>query len=420
MLLVDVFNDLNISHDYLDAVGLDWEKSIPPDISFLKKSEYMRCCKMMKATGDLETQLDAIAMQVNNSSALKALFWHAHCKVAYYENIKFKEWPEIIPVLGSNSGMFYLFVALSLIDVWIEAFKAKGIPEKYAEECAAWIGGTVQIYRSGNNGVPGMNKDQIYWIRHYINVELFRCGRFEYMNQYMPEWYPKVFRRKSDGVTIALCASDVKLDKEGFCLYKDQDLKDAVLITKFTKKYSYVEGTPLSPVGTVLVDTLVRLPLAEWTQILGSRDFTPGIHIPSGGGMSPELCKDSFEKAIDFYKKYFPDLDVKAFICASWIFSPDYERLLPESNLAKFMREIYLFPCSSNGKAGMFFIFGKESDDHNELPRDNSIRRAMLSLFDEGKLLRLGGMIFLTDDIDKFGTQHYQNKFQIPEDVIVN
>jgi GNAT-like C-terminal domain/N-acyltransferase N-terminal domain len=423
MFLTDLFNDLNLSHDYLESIGLDWEKSVksmPAEIPFLEKTEYMRCYEMIKSADDLEAPFDEIAMQIKNSPALKALFWHARCKVSFYEDIRFNDWPKIIPVLGSNSGMFYLFVALSLIDVWAEAFRAKGIPEEYTQACAAWIGGTVQIHRSGNNGMPGMEKQQIYWMRNYINCELFRCGRFEYMNQYMPSWCPSVFRRKSDGLTIALCPPEMQLDAEGFCLYNDQEEKDAVLVTKLTKTDSYAEGTPVSPKGTALVDTLVRLPLTEWVQILGLGDFTPGIHIPSGGGMSLELCKDSFENAISFYKKYFPELELKAFICASWIFSPDYERLLPESNLARFMREIYLFPRTSSGKDGLFFLFGQDPEDYKDLPRDNSVRRAMLSILDEGKRLRSGGMLFLPDDLNKFGTQYYQNKFQIPKELIIN
>ena len=416
-------DDLNLNEEQSKAVAVDWEKSLksmPGKISFLEKTEYMRCYKMIKSATDLEARLDETAMQIKNSPILTALFWHTHCKVAYYENTSFKEWPKIFPALGKNSGMFYLLVALSLIDVYAEVFRAKGIPEKYIQDCALWTGGTVQIHRSGNNDIPGMDKQQIHWIRHYIDYELFRCGRFEYMNQHMPSWCPEVFRRKSDGLTIALCSPETRLDAEGFSIYRDDDSKDAALITTLTKTDSYVEGTPISPAGTALVNTLVRLPLTEWTQLLGPGDFTPGVHIPAGGGMSLEVCRDSFEEARRFYKKYFPDLEVKAFICESWIFSPDYERLLPESNLAKFMRELYLFPCPGGGKDGMFFLFGKEPDDHKDLPRDNSVRKAMLSILDEGRRLRTGGMLFLTEDIDKFGTKHYQKKFAIPENIIVN
>lgn len=83
------------------------------------------------------------------------------------------------------------------------------------------------------------------------------------------------------------------------------------------------------------------------------------------------------------------------------------------------MREIYLFPYPSKGIEGLFFIFGQEPKDHTKLPRDNSVRRAMLSILDKGKRLRMGGMLFLAEDIDKFGAKHYKNNFKIPEELIV-
>lgn len=420
--LKKILDDLNIPKEYFKDIEIDWElssQSIPDNIMFLEKTEYMRCYKMIQVASDIEAQLDTTIELIKSSSSLKALFWHAHCKLAIYENHRFEKWPEMFPLLGENSSIFYLLVALSQIDVWSYRFQKKGILEEYAIAAAAWIGGTVQVYRSGHDNKPGINKQQLYWIRHYIDCELFRCGRFEYMNQQMPEWCPSVFRRKKDGLTIALASSQRELNSDGFTLYNDEDLKDAALITTLTKTKSYVEGTPISPSGTALVKTLVRLPLEEWTQMLGPGDFTPGIHIPAGGGMSPESCKDSFLKAEEFYKKYFPTTPVKAFICASWIFSPDYERMLPNSNLAKFMREIYLFPVNSSGKDGMFFLFGQEPDKHKNLPRDNSVRRAMLTLLDEGKRLRNGGMLFLPSDIDEFGNQYYLNQFKIPDNIVV-
>ena len=422
MLLTDMLDELQLSHDYENVFGGDWEKSVrtmPEKVGFLDKSEYMRCYKMINDDSDLESLLDELARLIKNCPALKALFWHAHCTLVYYENREFDSWPALIPALGVNSGMFYLFTALSAIDIWIETFKAKGFPEKYGPACAAWIGGAIKLYQAGNNGLPGMNKRQLHWIRHYIDGRLFRCGRFEYMNQETPGWCPSVFKRRSDGLTVALCPAGMRLDKAGFCLYSDQEDREAALIATLTQTGSYVEGTPVPPEGTAITDTLVRLPLSEWTQVLGPGDFTPGIHIPAGGGMTLERCRASLEEASGFYKEYFPDKPVKAFICASWIFSPDYERLLPESNMAALMREVYLFPFASSGKDGIFFLFGKEPEDCRDLPRDNSLRRAMLGILDEGKRLRCGGMLFLTNDLDKFGTQAYRREFHIPQELVV-
>ena len=422
MLISELLENLNIPDDYCDILAEDWDKTqhfLAEKLPVLDKNEYMRCFKLSDCKDDLENVLDKVANAISNSSALSALFTHAHRKVAFYENTQFNNWPQTIPMLGEDSGIFYFLVGLSLIDIWTEKYKKLGIPVQYAYDCATWLGGTIQTYKAANSGVPGLDKTQLYWMRHYVDCDIFRCGRFEYMNQETQSWLPYVYERKTDGLKIALFQSGIKLDSQGKCLFADQKDDEATLITELVETPDYIEGTPVNPAGDALPDTKVRLKLDDWECILGKGDFAPGVHIPVGGGMSPERCQESFRKAIEFYNTYFPDKNIKAFVCFSWIFSPDYEVLLPESNLAKFMRELYLFPKESYGTDGMFFIFGRAPENHNELPRDNSVRRAMLSLLDEGKRLRSGGMLFLTKDIEQFGTQYYRRQFEIPENIVI-
>jgi hypothetical protein len=247
-------------------------------------------------------------------------------------------------------------------------------------------------------------------MRHYLEGKLFRIGRFEYMNQILDERFPTVMRHKHDGQIIALCNSGWGLDKNGFRLYYDQDITEAAFVTELQETESEIIGTPISPCGYALNSKTVRLCLSEWEKVLAPGDFAPGIHIPGGGKMNLETCGESFNEAVAFYKRYFPDKEVKAFVCGSWIFNTDFEEALPESNLAKLMQELYLFPMQSSGIDGLFFIFGKSDGDYKDYPRDNSVRRAMMNIIDSGKRLKIGGMFILPDDLDKFGTQQYRKQ----------
>jgi hypothetical protein len=422
ILFKDMMRELDIADVHTNAIHPGWKEScntMPVRLKILDESEYSRCCRIAKLDAQVITALASVTDRIKQSRALKALFYHAHCKLAYHKNFSFNDWPDTIPLLGKDSGLFYLLTGLSLIDVWTENFRKQNIPEKYAHDCATWLRGALELYRSYNNNYPGMRKRQLYWLRHYANCELFRCGRFEYMNQELPAWCPVVFRRKRDGLPLAMFQSGISLNTNGFCLYEDQAEADVALVTELIATDSYTEGTPVLPTGTAEVTKRVRLDHNDWEQVLSPGDFTPGIHIPAGGGMLPTLCHDSLRQADAFYKQYIPKQKVKAFICVSWIFSPDYERMLPDSNLAKLMRETYLFPYRSTGRDGMFFIFGEAPEDHSKLPRDNSIRRAMLDILDSNKRLRLGGMLFLPGDIENFGSQHYRQMFKIPENVLI-
>jgi len=91
------------------------------------------------------------------------------------------------------------------------------------------------------------------------------------------------------------------------------------------------------------------------------------------------------------------------------MFSPILEGLLPaDSNLVRFMRELYLCPSNSRSRSGPWFVFLQEPFDPATAPRDTSLRRAILDHLRAGKLWRDGEMIFLLDDLDHFGSQWYR------------
>ncbi len=73
------------------------------------------------------------------------------------------------------------------------------------------------------------------------------------------------------------------------------------------------------------------------------------------------------------------------------------------------MRELYLFPAISTGNDGVYFIFGRHDGDYKDYPRDNSVRRAMLDVLQNGGKLRSGSMFFLEEDMAHFGQQPYRS-----------
>ena len=61
------------------------------------------------------------------------------------------------------------------------------------------------------------------------------------------------------------------------------------------------------------------------------------IHIPALGKLTPEDCNKSIAAAKEFFKKYFPSYDYKAFTCHSWLLDETLRKYLPdESNIIKF------------------------------------------------------------------------------------
>ena len=76
--------------------------------------------------------------------------------------------------------------------------------------------------------------------------------------------------------------------------------------------------------------------------------------------------------------------------------------------MVHWQKELYLYPIPSGDRSGLRFIFGKDDIDISTAPRDTSLRRALLDHLQVGGRLISGGMFFLCEDFEGFGSQIYQ------------
>ena len=141
--------------------------------------------------------------------------------------------------------------------------------------------------------------------------------------------------------------------------------------------------------------------------------MTLQLHIPFGGSMTLDACRESIQRAKRFFEEHFPDEPAVAITCGSWIFSPQLEDCLPEtSNLIAFQRELFLVPSAAHGADGLWFVFLRRGlPDFNTWPRDTSVQRAILEYLEEGHVWGSGRMLFLLDDASRFGQQVYRSSW---------
>ena len=317
--------------------------------------------------------------------------------------------PKPDTLLGDQSGLVNFLIALSAYPLWREAYAKLGVPATYADACLQYFDGAVDEYRSGHNGVYGLAASKLNWIRFYVRGKLFRLGRFEYMLQEPLASLPAVYRDQTNGRLVALCRPDWRLRPDGLLQWRDEDPAAARLVTRLENSSTSVKGTPIDPRGFALVNQTLELDRKRYAPLFAPWDLVPGLHIPGGGGMTPDLCADSFRQAKAFFRRYF-QRDIPAVSCFSWIFNPDFEAELPESNLARLMREVYLFPYPSSGVEGLQFVFGRSDAEWSAYPRDNSLRQAFHRIRESGRRLKAGGMIIDEQGIRNYGTQHYRRR----------
>ncbi len=315
--------------------------------------------------------------------------------------------PEPTGVYGELGGVFHLMIALGAVPLIRESYRKLGIPDVYALAAVQWIAGTIGLYRAAHGGVPGHTAEQTSWLRFHINGKLFRIGRLEYLVHSYPDWVPAVFRHRGDGRMAALARDGWCFDAAGWRL-ADDAAEGVAAKAHLTQLPDRFEGIPIDPAtGRALPSARRVLPRSEWEPAVSACEWVPSIHIPGGGGMTPEAVRDSLMEAREFFRRYF-DKELTLTVCGSWIFNPNFEEALPDSNVAAFQREVYLFPMVSSGSDGLFFVFGCRSVDWEQRDCCSRLEKAFREWDNDGVPLRTGGMFFAFADLPHWGRQHYR------------
>lgn len=383
---------------------------------FFRPEYYRHYLPMIQSdSAELLAAMDKVAGRVATDSMLQLYAWHAY-RVLFVDRkfaAGYGNWPPPAGIPPEELGMFDLGIALAAIELYEISYRNLGLPEKYAADAASWLGGTVGIHRSGHDGRPGICREQMYWLKFYIENRLFRVGRFEFMTEVWNSESPMMLRRRCDGKVIALCKNDWPLTEDGLRVPYTLPPESAARKSRLEIKGNRICGVAIDPGSGRAMDGEVELDLREYETIFREHEIVPGMHIPGGGAMTRSAAKESLLGAVDFYRNYLK-LEVQGFCCFSWIFNSAFERELPESNLADLMRQVYLFPCPTDQKSGLFFVFGKSDDNWENYPEDNSLRRAFHRIRRSNEALRSGGMMILSRDLAEFGNEFYRHNFALP------
>lgn len=137
-------------------------------------------------------------------------------------------------------------------------------------------------------------------------------------------------------------------------------------------------------------------------QVFPENSYYLDVHIPGAGPLRQELCRDSYKKAVEFYKKRFGDDNI-VIGCYSWLLSPDLDALLPEgSNILAFAHQYTLtetVPDKDFDFLGYAFGVHEKPEDLNTLPENSSLQRALKAWLLEGNILRLGKGYFRYNEL---------------------
>jgi hypothetical protein len=246
------------------------------------------------------------------------------------------------------------------------------------------------------------------WDMNFYTCSIFLIDRF-YFIPYRFEDEFSVYRNCYNNSVIALQHENLEFRRDGQVngtneiydvegkfqsLWEEDDL---IIRANSINPMGYVEKTP------------VILNKKDWKLVLKKGDMLLAFHIPEGPGYTPERVRNSMELALEFYSRYFGELDIKGFWSESWLYDArlslimDYEK----SNIAKVQKQFYLYPTKNSDQMLLERVFGVNSLDLANVIGTSSLQKAVIDYMKTGGRFNSLNMFVLKEETAKIGTCPY-------------
>ena len=294
------------------------------------------------------------------------------------------------------AGAVRMTIMLGIVRLIRENHKRENVPEEYTRSTCAVVGrGKNEPIESVVGGAGAYS-----WKQHFTDAPLhyFHIKRFGFMTDRY-KFHADVFKNSKTHEYAIFPKAGIRFDRRGFGL-TTQDSPDADFTARFYIEDGCAVGNRVRPDGSAEKE-LSRVPLDEFEPFITDNVPVLDMHIPGGGGMTPEVSEASFRAAKKCYFDLLPPAQhPRAIVCWSWIFNPNLPEVLPpEANLNKLLKRVHLMPVSSGPTDGLGFVFPKNAFTPDTAEQRTSLQRAIMSYIRKGGRWRCGSMFIDMDEI---------------------
>lgn len=169
-----------------------------------------------------------------------------------------------------------------------------------------------------------------------------------------------------------------------------------------------IRANRINPMGYVECEPII-INKEEWKIVLKRGDMLLAVHIPSGPGYTPERLRTSTVIALDFYKKYFPELNIKGFWSESWLYDTRLSLVLDEqrSNILQFQKQLYIYPIDEGDGMLRLEAFGDRNADPMKAEIRTTLQNGIVSYMETGARFNTMSMIVLKEEVNEIGKRPY-------------
>lgn len=130
-----------------------------------------------------------------------------------------------------------------------------------------------------------------------------------------------------------------------------------------------------------------------------------GVHIPSGTKLDVVSNLRSFKEALDFFDRFYPELNMSGMVCESWLLSPQVEEVMgKKTNISRFGDMFDRFDIGdTKGMAVFRFVYGfsEPYPSVDELPENTTLQRKMKEYMKAGKRVCAYGGFISREDVER-------------------
>ena len=323
--------------------------------------------------------------------------------------------------LGKYNEAYAFLVMLSCVPVAEKDMIARGIPRSYYEDIPHRML-RLQLSRYKKEG--RIDVEDMPWKMNFYTLTIFLLDRFLFIPYAHGERF-RLYRSVKTGKVIGICEAGCTYDTEGQLLswgFPDEeeyepeepdidDISDTgyfysarpakeegTFKTTLTEDEEHVTGYYMNPVGYT-ENKEITLDKNEYKQVLFDGDYMIALHIPEGEGYTPERLENSMRLALDFFKKYYPELDMKGFWSSSWLYDERLRFILSDDrNIPRVQDRMFRYSDGEDGSMLYVHLYKDMKNKLSEAECTSSLQKGARECLRKGIRFMTTGMMILTDE----------------------
>ena len=338
---------------------------------------------------------------------------------------------ELVPgCLGRYNEAYAFLVLLACVPVSKKEMDRRGIPEEYYSDIPhRMLRDQLARYRDTGR----IDVEDMPWKMNFYTLTIFLLDRFLFIPYEHGEGF-ELYRSRRTGKVVGLNDAGNVYDMEGQLLkwkcseeWEDEGYCDAddadkqrpdsenetdtghvyatrgsacpgTFVTVKEETEDAITGNYMNPVGYT-EERLITISRSEYDRVLKKGDYLIATHIPGGEGYTPERLRNSMRLALDFFAKYYPELDMKGFWSSSWLYDKRLERIVGKGrNITNVQDMMFRYSDGEDGEMLYIHLYKSMDNTLTDYPCETSLQKGAREYLLNGGRFCTTGMMILKEE----------------------